>query len=79
MQDQIDSIHSRVQVLEVAQMNDNAQISSIKSDTAELLETFKALKGAWVVLNAVGKLAKPITAIAAIFGLWFSWKSGAGK
>ena len=55
------------------------QNKTIVDNTSELLMTFNALKGAWVVLNAIGKLAKPLTFIAAIFGAFYAVKTGISK
>jgi len=79
MQDQIDALDVRVSKLEGVQVADANQVSAIKSDTEELLQLFKALKGAWVVLNAVGKLAKPLTAIVVFLGSIYYFKDGIPK
>ena len=51
---------------------------AIKADTAELVELFRAFKGAVKVLNWLGKLAKPIAGIvglgAALLGFWSALK-----
>lgn len=52
------------------------------TDTSELLEFFRNMKGAFNVFNMVGKLAKPIGAIAgAGAALWslFTFYRGMGK
>jgi flagellar biosynthesis component FlhA len=50
---------------------------------AELLEFFTAMKGAFKVLNWVGKVAKPLAAIVmlggACVGFWTAVKGGAGR
>ena len=50
---------------------------------AELLEFFAAMKGAFKVLNWVGKVAKPLAAIVmlggACVGFWTAIKGGAGR
>ena len=79
MHEEITALKTRVSAIEASQTTHMAQTNSIKSDTAELLETFNALKGAWVVLNAIGKLAKPLTFMATIFGAWFAIKGGMPK
>lgn len=66
-----------------ADMDANTKATAdIKADTGEMLEIFRALKGALQVLNWVGKAAKPIGAIAmaaaALAGLWASFKGGGG-
>jgi len=76
MQAQIIELRGRVESIETTQKTHMDQTNSIKSDTAELLETFQALKGAWTVLNWIGKLAKPIGIIAAFFGTWYAMKPG---
>jgi hypothetical protein len=76
MQEQINNLQIRVNNIEATQVGHLAQSNAIKADTEELLQTFNALKGAWVVLNAIGKLAKPLTFIAALFGAWFAIKNG---
>ena len=48
-----------------------AQASRIESNTSELIETFNALKGAWKVLDFLGKLAKPFSLIIGIGGAWW--------
>ena len=49
-------------------------------DTGEMLEFFRAMKGAFKVFDWIGKLAKPLAAIvalgAALIGLWTASKSG---
>lgn len=76
MQEQINDLHARVTNIEQIQVGHLAQSNAIKADTEELLSTFNALKGAWVVLNAIGKLAKPLTFIAGLFGAWYALKGG---
>jgi hypothetical protein len=76
MQEQINDLHARVTNIEQIQVGHLAQSNAIKADTEELLQTFNALKGAWMVLNAIGKLAKPLTFIAAVFGGYFAIKNG---
>lgn len=50
---------------------------------AELLEFFAAMKGAFKVLNWVGKVAKPLAAIVmlggACVGFWTAIKGGTGR
>ena len=79
MQEQMAQLISRIEALEDAHEEHLEQTNSIKSDTTELLQTFNALKGAWVVLNAVGKLAKPLTFLAGIVGAWYAIKNGVPK
>lgn len=75
MQEQLNTLTLRVESLEGKTEAHMSQTSRIEKNTAELIETFMALKGAWVVLNWIAKLAKPITAIAvATAGAWIWWK-----
>lgn len=43
-----------------------AKTEQVAADTSELVELMHSVKGAFVVLNGLGKLAKPITAILAL-------------
>ena len=79
MLQKIQDLEVRVSVIETSQVEHVKKTDSIKSDTAELLQTFNALKGAWIVLNAIGKLAKPITFILGVFGAWYAIKIGVPK
>jgi hypothetical protein len=76
MQEQLVALTNRIEALETAHGSHLEQTNSIKADTTELLETFNALKGAWTVLNAIGKLAKPLTFIATLYGAWWAFKNG---
>lgn len=52
-----------------------------ESNTAEIVEFFTAMKGAFKVLNWIGALAKPITALVALaavtWGAFLTIKTGA--
>ena len=69
----------RITVLEGERVALVAQSQRIESNTKELLDTFNALKGAWAVLNAIGKLAKPLGVIGAFCAAFYTFKSGGGK
>lgn len=46
----------------------------IDSSTADLVDFFESTKGAFRVLNWIGKLARPIGAIIALFvAMWTAW------
>lgn len=53
----------------------------VESNTSELVDGFNSFKAAFKVLNWVGKLAKPLSAIvglgAAVAAAWTAMKSGA--
>ncbi len=52
--------------------------NQLLAETTELLEMLRAAKGAWQVLEFVGKLAKPVGAVvalaAAVVTFWSSLK-----
>ena len=49
--------------------------NQIQTDTSELVVLLNSFKGAFKVLEIVGKLAKPIAAIAGAFvAIWALWK-----
>lgn len=58
-------------------------IESIKSDTSELLQVLDAMKGAFRVLDWLGRFARPLAAIvalaAALWGLVTTVKGGGLK
>jgi septal ring factor EnvC (AmiA/AmiB activator) len=76
MQSQIDQLDRRISTLEGERVALVDQSQRIEANTKELLETFNALKGAWKVLNAIGKLAAPLTFIGALYATYFTFKSG---
>lgn len=57
-------------------------INAIKSDTADMLATFESWRGAMRVLEAIGKLAKPVGYIVGMFAsvaaFYTAMKSGVG-
>lgn len=71
MQEQLNTLSARVGTLEDMQAEQMQQTTRIENNTAELISAFNAFKGAWVVLNWIGKLAKPIAAIVSIGGGWY--------
>lgn len=79
MQDQLYDHERRLKTLEGERVALVEQSQRIESNTQELLETFNALKGAWKVLNAIGKLAKPLGVIGAFCAAFYTFKSGGGK
>lgn len=56
---------------------------SVKTDTSELVETFKSIQGAMRVLDMLGKLAKPLAYIfmlcSALWGVFAAVKGGHPK
>ena len=57
-------------------------INAIKADTADMLDTFESWRGAMRVLEAIGKLAKPVSYIvgmlASVAAFYTALKSGVG-
>ena len=57
-------------------------INAIKSDTADMLATFESWRGAMRVLEAIGRLARPVSYIvglvASIAAFYTAVKSGVG-
>lgn len=55
-------------------------VKQIRADTADIIETFKALAGGFKVLTALGRLARPIGwiagAAAAVIALWAAIHGG---
>lgn len=58
------SLQARVETVEQAVANNTAITESIKADTGEIVEAWKSAKGGFKVLEILGKVAKPIAAIA---------------
>lgn len=64
-------------------LQDNTQATrQVQADTQELIEFFRSVKGAFRVLEWLGKMARPLgyiaTAGAALVGLWKVVKGGGG-
>ena len=78
----LDAGDRRMQRIEsdIAQLRED--LHAIKQQIADLLELFQSFKGAFRVLQYLGKLAKPLAAIvglgASIAALWAAIKTGAG-
>lgn len=63
------------------EMAENTETTKkVQADTSELVELLKSFKGAFKVLEGLGKLAKPMgyiaAAVAAFLGLWAAIKGG---
>lgn len=64
-----------------SELADNtAATKRIEANTSDLVEAFANLKGAFRVLNWIGKFAKPLGyiagAAAAVLSLWTAFKAG---
>ena len=60
-----------------------AATKRIDASTADIVEFFQSMKGAFKVLNWIGQLARPISAIVAfcvaLWGVWIAFKTGVPK
>ncbi|MDP4076261.1 hypothetical protein [Acidovorax sp. A1169] len=64
-----------------AELKTNTEATqAVASNTAELVEMFQAMKGAFKVFNWIGSLAKPMAYViglgTAIVGMWAAIKTG---
>lgn len=74
-QEQIDALRGRVTIMEAELAANTALTKTVKADTSELVEAFKAAKGAWIVLNFIGKAAPTVLAISGVFAaFWHFWR-----
>lgn len=80
VRERLDRDKKRLDRLEDALTENTRLTQKVVTQTAELIAFFDAMKGAFKVLNWLGKLAKPMAAIAALgvalAGLWASAKGG---
>lgn len=60
-----DALLGRIDALETRDSMQGVLIEKIAEDTREIVDFFEATKGALKVFHWVGKLAKPIAAVAA--------------
>lgn len=68
----LEQSEKRLARLEVAMQTNTQIIQTIKVDTSEFLEVFKAMKGGFKVLGWLGAAAKWIATLGgALLGLWF--------
>lgn len=78
--ERLDRGKKRLDRLEDALTENTKLTQQVVTQTAELIAFFNAMRGAFKVLNWLGKLAKPMAAIvalcAALMGLWASVKGG---
>lgn len=47
----------------------------VDRNTSELVSILSSWKGAMAVLDFMGKVAKPLAAIGAVLGAWFTWRA----
>lgn len=73
-------LRERVGHLENGLAENTAATKRIETDTSEMVEMFRSWQGAMRVLEGIGKLAKPVSYIAAVgasvAGIWAAIKTG---
>lgn len=78
--DRLDAGDQRMARIESALLANSESTSRVESNTADMVEAFSNLKGAFKVFNWIGRAAKPLGyiagAIAAIISLWTAFKAG---
>lgn len=71
---------NRMDAIEKKLDENTAATSRVEANTQELVEFFNSVKGAFRVLEALGKLAKPLAYITmflgACTGVWLAFKNG---
>ena len=76
----LESGERRMDGLDAAIKENTAITEGIKADTAEIVDFFSSMKGAFHVLNWIGALAKPLSYIAmlasAVGGVFVLFKGG---
>jgi Icc-related predicted phosphoesterase len=89
-QEDLDAFKERLEAVEVTvhtvktELAENTRITkvvavgqeAVAKDTGELVEAFKAAKGAWAVLEWLGKAAKPVLWILGAVGLVWGYVGG---
>lgn len=67
-------VENRLSRVEMSQNDQLIKMDAIKTDTSEIIELFHTLSGFWKVIEFFGKLAAPLTVLAAAFAAWFTVK-----
>jgi hypothetical protein len=78
--DRMDGLQLQLDEHKAMLAENTAATARIEGNTSELVEVFSNLKGAFRVLNWIGRLAKPVGAIiglgVAMWGAWQAHKTG---
>jgi hypothetical protein len=78
----LDDGDARMGRIEEGLADNTAATNRIEANTSDLIEAFANLKGAFKVLNWIGKFARPVgyiaAAVAAVISLWTAFKAGSG-
>jgi hypothetical protein len=80
MNKRLDDGDSRMGRIEDGLAANTEATKRIETNTSDLVEAFENLKGAFKVLNWIGKFARPLgyiaTAVAAVVSLYTAYKTG---
>lgn len=80
MQAQLEAGSKRMDAIEKKLDDNTATTARVETNTTEMLEFFNSVKGAFKVLDMLGKLAKPLAyilmLIGAITAFWLTLKNG---
>lgn len=80
LRDRVGNLEERFGTFKTELADNTAATKRIESNTAELVEAFANVKGAFKVLNWIGKFARPLGyiagAIAAVVSLYTAFKAG---
>jgi hypothetical protein len=80
MDNQLKAGADRMDKIETDLKTNNEATTRIEANTTEMLEFFNSVRGAFRVLDMLGKLAKPLAYIlmvlGSLVGLWFTFKNG---
>jgi hypothetical protein len=78
--DKLFNLTKRMESFEQGLAANNEATKRIETNTAELIAVFKSWQSAMLVLQWIGKAARPVsyitTAIAAVVGFWYALKGG---
>lgn len=79
--ERLDAGDARMQRIEASLSANTAATARVETNTSDLVDLFVSFKGAFKVLNWIGKLAKPLGAIVglgvALAAAWTAFKAGA--
>lgn len=76
LQEELHSVAARVSRVEALAKENKTQNETIIANTQEIINLVNAFKGAWIVLDGLGKLAKPVLwmlAVLAGFSAGWAW------
>ena len=75
----LDDGSATIKRIELGLSENTASTRNVEAATSEIVDFFSSMKGAFKVLNWIGKLARPMGAIIAFcVALWSAWLAFAG-